>query len=605
VINYSAVLQIIQKLNSFAENADGTIQRTWAKFNSDKSQLARRHEAAMSKLSADFNKNKNSLNAKAKSVLAEAEKIHQDILKLDTTLTAADKYYVKTKKKKEEELASSQSEKHTGDTDIFESLKSIRDQYQALTAKYSQDILPAIINGINYIFSSKRKKDYEELIVLKNTVEALIKEINQTLPELTRESISELDASLLQGRRQLNERNTTAENKLAQQYTMDTETLAELICEQLDEILPDAVLMELAEIMTRYQNNLCKVNTSRHNDADYFILGFFDYPLGLYVQSPILLALVQDKCTAILIENQTLRFPILCPKAQPISWMVKNDGTNNSDILQFVQSIMLEFLSEVPVTQLSFSVIDPENRGNSIATFFDLKKKLPELFDEKIFVTREEILKKLNSLNEYIDQTLQNRVGSRHETIFDYEKENPDYQTPIQLLAVYDFPKGFDEPSLAALRNVLRNGYKCGVYTSIYQDTINSITGYNNIADATRLIDEMCVCVKQEGSGLFLSGLDVTYTPLPQKQELGSFFNKYLLIYEGIKNKGLAFPAIIKKLMDTTDSGELENHINAIVDMMRHHDETRNVPEIDAKFPYTIMLGTVAYPMDIFGDSRK
>jgi len=602
MVDYGIVLKIIQRLNLFVDNADATIQRTWANFNTDKSQLANSHDAAMRKLNFDFNRNKGALNARAQTVLSEAKEIHQEILKLDSTLTAADKYYVKTKKKKEEELASVQSERHSGDKDFFESLKSIRDQYQSLTRKYSQDILPAIINGLNYMFSSKRKQDYEELIVLKNTVETLINEISQTLPELTQESIATLDADFSQGQQQLSDRNNIAAQQLVKRHELDTEMLAELICEQLDEILPDTVVAQLADTTEQYLNALCKVNTNRHNE--YFVLGFIDYPLGLYVQSPILTTLILEKCAPILAENQILRFPLVFLKTQIMNWMIKNDGSGNEAILQFMQSAMLEFLSEVPITQLTYSVIDPESRGNSIAPFFDLKKKLPELFDEKIFVSRDEILEKLDSLNEYIDQTLQNRIGSQYETIFDYEKETPNYFVPMQLLFIYDFPKGFDEQGLAALRNVLRNGFKCGIYVMIYNDTIDGITGYSSITETVGLIDELCTIVQQEGSELFLSGLNVAYIALPQKQELGNFFNKYLLIFEGIKNKGLAFPSIIKKLMDISDPTELEGHVNFIITMMRHHEESWNqVPNGETAFSDTVMLGTVAYPMDIFSES--
>jgi DNA segregation ATPase FtsK/SpoIIIE and related proteins len=604
MIDYGMILQTVQKLNIFVENADFTIQQTWAKFNADKSRLASQHDAAIRKLETDFNSNKNALNSKAKGILNEAEKIHKDILRLDATLVNADKYYVKTKNKKEEELAGIQSDKHTGDTDFFEGMKTIRDHYQALTAKYSQDILPALINGLNYLFSSKRKKDYEELIVLKNTVEAFIKEINQTIPELTCDNIQELDSSYSQNKRHLNDRNAFAQQHLIQQYGTDTESLADLICEQLDEIFPEIMLSQFAEITKHYYDDLCKVNTSSQNDKDYFVLGFLDYALGLYVQSPILASLIQDKCTPILVDGQILRFPIVCPKTQVISWMIRNDGSGNEEILKFMQSIMLTYLSEAPMTQLTYSIIDPESRGNSVSPFYDIRKKLPNLFDNKVFITKDDIFDKLNNLNEYIDQMLQNRIGSHYETIYDYEKENMDFNVPLQLLLIYDFPKGFDEQSLAALRNVLRSGYRCGISVVIYNDTINGLTGYNSIVEATHLIDEMCTVVEQQGSELIWCGLNVSYLELPQKQELSKFFNKYLLIYEGIKNRGLAFPAIIKRLMDITDPAELENHVKFIIDMMRHHENAWNrVPALDATFPKTVMLGTVDYPMDIFSDS--
>ena len=37
----------------------------------------------------------------------------------------------------------------------------------------------------------------------------------------------------------------------------------------------------------------------------------------------------------------------------------------------------------------------------------------------------------------------------------------------VEFIMLYDFPRGFDERTLAELRNVLRNGSKCGIYTVI------------------------------------------------------------------------------------------------------------------------------------------
>ena len=604
MIDYRAVLQIIQKLNAFVNNADAAIQRTRSNYNANKAKIESQYNAAYEKLRANYGSNKRALETKARTALAEAEKIHREIIKLDTTLTAADKYYVKTKHKKEQELADTHSEKHIGSADFYTSLKSIRDQYQVLTAKYSTDILPSIINGLNYIFSSKRKREYEELIILKNTVEVLIAEINQVLPELTKESVSELDGSFRQSKRKLDEDKANAENKLTQQYHSDTETLADLIYKQLEEIIPMEVSTELAEYKAHYFSNLCKINTSLYNNFDGYVMGFFDYPLSIFVQSPVLSGIIKEQCTPIIANDDVLRFPVVCSKNMPISWMIKNDGSNNSDVLQFMQLSMIEFLSTVPVNLLTYTVIDPEYRGNSITDFFDLRKKLPELFDDKIFVTGEEIYQRLAALNEHIDQVLQNRVGSQYETIFDYEKDNPDYHVPTQLLLIYDFPKGFDEPSLVALRNIIRSGYKCSIYTLIYNDTVGGVTGYSNIADATRLIEEMCMIAQQHGDYFYMNGLNLSFPGLPEKKELGSFFNKYLLIYEGIKNKGLAFPAIIKKLMDINEPAELNTHINHIIDMLEHHDDAWNqVPVELAAFPRTVMLGTVDYPLDIFSDS--
>ena len=57
--------------------------------------------------------------------------------------------------------------------------------------KYSEDILPALINGLNYFFSSKRKKDYEELVILRNTLKLFETEIEEVLPALTSEELAQ------------------------------------------------------------------------------------------------------------------------------------------------------------------------------------------------------------------------------------------------------------------------------------------------------------------------------------------------------------------------------------------------------------------------------
>ena len=128
---------------------------------------------------------------------------------------------------------------------------------------------------------------------------------------------------------------------------------------------------------------------------------------------------------------------------------------------------MFSVLSACPVAKLTFSIVDPENRGNSVAPYFDAKKKLPELFGEQILIEREQILQKINLLNAKIEDILQDKLGTRFDTIYDYAEENPSYDVTSELLVLYDFPKGFDEQGLAGLRNILRNGRKCGIYTLI------------------------------------------------------------------------------------------------------------------------------------------
>ena len=91
---------------------------------------------------------------------------------------------------------------------------------------------------------------------------------------------------------------------------------------------------------------------------------------------------------------------------------------------------------------------------------------------------------------------------------------------------------------------------------------------------------------------------------MPDRAEFEKYFSKYMLVYEGIQNRGIAFSPLIKKLIEAKSSDELSKHIELICDMMDSYEkEYACVPDIKAGFPPMVMLGTVLYPADVFSDS--
>ena len=80
------------------------------------------------------------------------------------------------------------------------------------------------LDGLNYLFSKQRKKDYEELIILKNTVAAFVKEIEEMLPPLTQENLAALKEDYFTQRGSMVERqkNELATFKNNHFITLDT-----------------------------------------------------------------------------------------------------------------------------------------------------------------------------------------------------------------------------------------------------------------------------------------------------------------------------------------------------------------------------------------------
>lgn len=599
----SEIIALVTDLNQFADGSENLINTTQTNYDKDKKLLLNKHSSELSDLDTNYKTDCSNVQNKSKQTIADAKRILSEIDKLDDKLSKVDKYYVKTKKKKEELLADTTSEKYTNTSDYFSTLDEIKGAFNAIFKKYSEDILPGLINGLNYFFSSQRKKDYEELIVLRNTVASFVKEIEEILPPITEENLSSLKESYFTRRGSAIERHKTEISNFENNHLTNLDKVADKIYTALDNVLPDEFVDYLSAIMSNYSKVVYKVNSSNEILDEVMNMHYIEYPVEFFVQSRIVASIIKEKCSK-LIYNGAIRFPIMTSTRNAPVWMIKNDNSNNSAVQSLLHSIMYGFLSSCPVEKLTYTIVDPENRGNSISPFFDAKKKLPELFGEKIYISKDDVAEKVRKLNEKIENILQDKLGNQYENIFDYAMNTPDYTLSVEMVVLFDFPKGFDERTLSELRNILRNGSKCGIYTLISYSPNFDGSRSREFEQSLQSIVELSTVINQNGDNFYLRGLPVLYHSIPDKVEFAKFFSKYMLIFEGIKNRGIAFSPLIRKLVEAKDSMELDTHIEQICEMMKNYERTyAQVPETNAVFPSLVTLGNVLYPSDIFSDS--
>ncbi|MBQ7371672.1 MAG: cell division protein FtsK, partial [Blautia sp.] len=592
------------EINAFADGAENLIHTAQSAYQSRKAQLEQKHKAELADLENKYRTYSDSVNRKSQSTISEAKTILASTEYLDKRLSAIDKYYVKTKRKKEELLAETTSQEFAEATDYFETLARIQASYQVLYKKYTEDILPGLLNGLNYFFSNQRKRDYEELIILKNTVAAFVVEIEMELPAITSGSLQAIKDGYLSRVNILKKEQQDESAQLNSDYQAALEKVADKIYFTLDSLLPDELVSCLHDLITGYEANLYKVNGTSEISGGILNMCFVDYPVDFFVENKIVASIIKDKCRLLLTEDGAIRFPIIMSIRNTPVWMIQNDGSNTTAVQEFTHSLMFGMLSTLPVSKLSFSVIDPENRGNSISPYFDARKKLPELFGEKLYVSREDISAKIAKLNEKIEEILQYRLGNQYDTIFAYAEDNPDFSVATEMLVIYDFPREFDERTLADLRNILRNGSRCGIFAYLSCCRGNENSRSAEFEQNLQTIRDLSTVIEQNDRNFLLRGLSLAYYPMPDKTEFTQYFSKYMLIYEGIQNRGIAFSPLIKKLVDTQDLTELSAHISLIREMLKNYEkEYSRVPDLKAAFPSTVTLGTVLYPADIFSES--
>ena len=602
--SYSEIIALIQKLNAFIDDRDVYLLSLQQQYAANKNKAIESFNNSISKFNSDCEKAINDVRTKSYSLIDDAKRIGNDVNNMDEHLSNVDKYYIKTKKKKEEELTGTTDQKYYSGDDYFSTLSQIKKDYQVISKKYTEDILPSILNGLNYIFSSKRKQDYEELIVLKNTIKAFIGEIEDTIPEITAETIDSMRKDYEKQLEDQNDKQNKLLSSIDNNYMNMLERCAVDIDVGLESILPDNVINNYASIISDYYSKYMKINKGNTILNGVLYLGFIEYPAKELIQSKTLASFVVEKCKKLFVDG-SIRFPVVIAEDCDLPIYILSDNKENDKEVNLIQGAIFSFLSSVPVSKLSIDVIDCENHGNSVMAYYDAKKKLPELFGNRLNTTADECSEVINRVNEKVEYISQNLLGSHYNSVFEYAKENDNFELNYELLTIFDFPKGLDDKSVMLLKNIIINGPKCGIYTMISDCAEDLSDMYSkNYSDTINKIKKESFVLQQISGELFVKGLRFGYLPMPGKEEFGSFFSKYILINESIKNRGIAFPEYLNNLLGSSNDIDLERSISDIRATIGNYNATYGIcPSIEQKQPDSIMLGVTAYPKEIFEDN--
>lgn len=599
-ISYKRVIYIINQLIIILDEIDNKIINEQKVYENKIITMMSEYSNKNKKFETDCDNAIKSLQNNSSSMIDEAVKIQNQIEEINSKLYSIDKYYAKTREKKLNELSDKKSDKFSNSEDYFEILKEIKEQFLNISQKYSNDILPSLVNGLNYLFSSKRKKDYEELIILENTVKCFVEEMKKDLNIATQETMDEMKSTHNEQKQEMLNSQNEFKEKVKQEYLNKIEAILIEFKNKIDELLPENLISMFAKIIE--ENTYKNINSSDKIVNNILYTGYLNFKITEFAQSTQLIEIVKEKCKEIMNDN-ILKIPMISSTEEPFDIYIERNEERKMALNQMIQGIMLEYLSAVPVMDLTFSVIDLMNHGNSVSGYFEAKKKMPELFGEKFLVSQEEAREKIYELNEKVDYISQEILGTEYGNIFEYKKENKEYNCKVEVITIFDFPKGMDEQTLEYLKNIILYGQRCGIYVIIAGKS--SFNKEENISRETieliKNIKSNCVNIQQTNNGFEYATIPYESFEMVNKIEFSNFISKYILISDGIKNKGIALPEEIQILLKSKDNETIEHNIRKIKNEVEEYENKFGiVPEEDAKYLDKIPIGTIQYPNDLF-----
>ena len=594
---------LIQRINEFIEKMDVKITQAQRNYAANLQTLEAKHRQELAQFDYSCDSNIANVRSRSQQLINDTDCIAEDMKDLDSRLASVDKYYVRTKSKKQEELAGIKNDIYGNNADYFSVLNQIREDYLNLSRKYSEEILPALLNGLNYFFSSKRKKDYEDLIILQNTLNRFMEEIRSELPEITEDTVRDMCSEYDQQRAGLVSKQQNEKNRLENAYMDQLDKIVIEIDEGLNAIIPETLINDICLQVNTYNANYGKVNSTSWVAGNMLQAGFLDYPIAEFIQSGTFATYIEQYCEKLII-NGSIKFPFIFTTDTPLSYYVIKDGSDSESMKKLVQGMLFAFMSSVEVSRIVFNVIDCDGHGSNMDAFFEVKRKLPQLLADRICTNAEEAIDRIQAINEQVEFISQDVLGTRYRTIYEYAAANDASAYNVEINVLFDFPSGLDEHSVALLKNIVSNGPKCGIYTVIAENperlkNANSEEMQRYVSD----LRSMCTVIQQYGDIFTIMGLQLYYYPMPRKDVFNTFFAKYLLMNESIKNKGIAFPRILQKLLDSKTDSELEETM-VIVDQMLDDSEDMvdRINAVGSTYPEYVVIGKTLYPEDIFTD---
>ena len=389
-LTQAEVFALIGELNGFIEKWDPRLVTQEREYQAKRTRIIAENNAEKTRREKAYKQECETLSRQSAKMIEDAQKILEDVDQMDQQLMSSDKYYSKTKTRKEAELAGGESQAYRNYTALMEGIEAIRRDYGQISKKYRESMLPFLINDLHFLFSAQRKKDYESLIVLRNTVHKFVNEVSELLPEITQDELTMKKEAFEQDQKTLALNFLSTIQEFDNQESIKNKSDEKQLQRELDELFPQEFVDFLAQTGMDYESRRVKVNSGKNFADGILWMSFTDYPLLLLVENKKLLSLLKKRCAHMMV-NDVIRFPLpmACKGAEPL--LVMSDARFPEKAKQLSHAWMFGVLASSPVAKLEITVIDPENRGTSVGPFFDARKRLPELFGEKICFTAEDI----------------------------------------------------------------------------------------------------------------------------------------------------------------------------------------------------------------------
>lgn len=391
--------------------------------------------------------------------------------------------------------------------------------------------------------------------------------------------------------------------RLKRKQEKEKKDLREDLQNALEEILPLKEGKLMAKDLRQFDKDCYAVNLSEEIRDGYLNRLQMIYEIS-WMQSEFLHAFLEENYRQIMgTSRKRIFFPYGISVSDPCAVLLfQSEESLKNSLYSFVNTLMFDMLSTVPVGNLTYTVIDPVRKGESISSLYHVKKLMPELFGEKIYTVREEITGLIRKTSFEIRKILREQLkDNQYPTIYDYAKGEGKAPVQVKLLVFFDFPAAMEEDILEDLQYIIQNGYRCAVYTYIVATGKVDKEGGNISQKEVEKFCENVETVVRTDQGFMVNGNRIGCYCRLDSQEARQFLIRYLLFSEEKKNRDSLLPSSQRRMIAERDSEQANMMISKMCQLQQRIQNS--YMQFQEKFQEEIVLGTIDYPALIFSES--
>lgn len=548
--NLSYILELILKTNGYLRNACSVMTREAASATQSIMRVKGEMKSAEQRIAADCERKVQSIAAKAQGLMDADRGFVKQLEELNEKLKSVDKKYVKVES----------AVKFAGITDDFKSnlLKTINGGSTDFDESMVEKILQFFKNNSHgyiskpvspiLVVSKKRKHLYEQLATCLIVVQEFVDANQKHYMDKRDREIAVVKDEAGQKILDIEKAYNVKLGSLSQNSLDDNEFLVEESNRTLLEIFNDEFVNTYKEIKERVDKYFSHLN-SEDEFYDQIYIGDIAWQLENGVaNSPIGKKFISNN--AALFEDGVAFLPWTLQLSSCQSVFITPSAMNDKEAaVSWINQFIYCFLRQLPINGLELSIIDPERRGNSIYPFLNLHTQMPELFSKKIFTSSEDILARLNELNQYVDSVIQQKLSNKYKNLYEYNKATPENPLPIKVVCIFDFPKSFDDRAFEYLLSIIKNANRCGIFVAIcFNANEMKNASYRDLTPFVQNVKNESICLTQTNEFLVLekSGMAVLPVELPQQQVIDDYCVQYEQASRKKLSKGIPFISVVK-----------------------------------------------------------